>query len=97
MSDREFDELVDEMKRSHNTPPEVPADRMWAAIEARRQALSPQVQGPPAREHTPTLLAFLRTPDLQEQQAAARVRDVDHPDDAGEVGHLGHQPRKYVA
>ena len=36
MSDREFDELVEEMKQSHNPPPEVPTDRMWAAIEARR-------------------------------------------------------------
>ena len=36
MSDREFDELVEEMKRSHNPPPPVPTDRMWARIEARR-------------------------------------------------------------
>jgi len=37
MSDRDFDELVDEMKRSHNPPPEVPRDRMWARIEERRR------------------------------------------------------------
>ena len=38
MSDRDFDELVDEMKRTHNPPPPVPRDRMWARIQERRQA-----------------------------------------------------------
>jgi HEAT repeat protein len=40
-----------------------------------------ETQGPPAREHTPTLLAFLRTPDLQEQQAAARALVALHAGD----------------
>ncbi len=36
MNDRDFDELVDEMKRSHHTPPPAPAGRMWARIAAAR-------------------------------------------------------------
>ena len=35
--DHEFAELVDAMKRDHNPPPDVPRDRMWARIEARRE------------------------------------------------------------
>ena len=42
MDDREFAELVEEMKNDHHTPPPVPADRLWARIEAARSA-------PPAR------------------------------------------------
>jgi len=46
MNDRDFDELVDEMKRSHNPPPEVPRDRMWARIEEQRRARAAQTQRP---------------------------------------------------
>ncbi len=38
MDDREFAELVDEMKTSHHTPPPVPAERLWARIDAARSA-----------------------------------------------------------
>jgi hypothetical protein len=38
MNDRDFDELVETMKQHHNPPPPVPRDRMWARIEAGRQA-----------------------------------------------------------
>lgn len=44
MSDRDFDELVDQMKRTHNPPPPVPRDRMWARIQERRQAARPAAE-----------------------------------------------------
>jgi hypothetical protein len=38
MSDREFEDLVETLKRDHHTPPPVPADRLWARIAAAREA-----------------------------------------------------------
>ena len=38
MDDREFAELVEEMKTSHHTPPPVPTERLWARIDAARGA-----------------------------------------------------------
>lgn len=50
MDDREFAELVAEMKTTHHTPPPVPTDRLWARIAAARSA-------PPVRRR-----AMLRNP-----------------------------------
>lgn len=38
MDDREFAELVEDMKTSHHTPPPVPTERLWARIDAARGA-----------------------------------------------------------
>ncbi|MFO7609862.1 MAG: hypothetical protein R6X35_11830 [Candidatus Krumholzibacteriia bacterium] len=38
MSDREFEDLVEILRRDHHTPPPVPADRLWARIAAAREA-----------------------------------------------------------
>ena len=53
MSEHDFDELVDEMKRNHNAPPEVPRDRMWARIEERRR-LERAPAAPADRTHART-------------------------------------------
>jgi len=46
MNERDLDDLVDEMKRSHHAPPPAPADRMWDRIAAAR---APQAARPARR------------------------------------------------
>ena len=38
MNDESFDELVEQMSRHHNPPPETPRDRMWERIDAERRS-----------------------------------------------------------
>ncbi len=36
MNEKEFEQLLDEARQTHNVPPEVPAERMWKAVQAGR-------------------------------------------------------------
>lgn len=40
VDDKQWDELVETMRREHNDPPPTPRERMWEAIEAKRRRKS---------------------------------------------------------
>ena len=46
--DNDLDELVQQMKQQHHTPPAVPRDRMWAGIENARRGRLEQPRRQPA-------------------------------------------------